>query len=164
MLDGKSYALLVVERTDGKYTYPSIYEDWYTFKEWSWVVTEWSTLSALLSPDAPDNQAYEAKLHPVYCGTVTEYDGSLTKGGLADSVVEHLPYTDLCSTHYEARIFPVNLDGERSVRFFLDWGYTNAHRGSILSGAPSEPDIENFDHYYYEVPLSTFRKLIDARP
>lgn len=158
------YDLVIVSRNDGAYEYPAIYEGWNDHVTWYWYVLERGSLESLLPPDFSFNEAYTVNLHTIYCGVENNrYGDRLTLSRLADDIVEAMPYSSYCSDDLNARIFPVELDGQKQVRFyfFKDDGRYYLPGGPLPDGV-SEADPEAFDHHYYETSFSNFSRLTEA--
>lgn len=163
---GENKVLLTLGRDEGGFRYPRIAEDWRDYDTWYWYVVDASRIASLLADDSAWNEAYSVPLRPSLCGEVREdYRLPLSLSRVADGMVEAEDRE--CYGGLSLRVFPVETDGRRVVRFypfstdgFTTWGMHSRSMISFERGSEGAP--EQFDRYYYEVPYATFREFVQG--
>lgn len=138
-VNNKTYYVLIVHTTSGRYEYPSIREEWYTYKEakgYIFTEEEFKKLDSL-SGEKKISTQYEVSLGSKY----TTYDES--------------KFIDLIQTELKSEkskysptySFPVLLSNEGKVRFYVPTNFSSTTK-------------YDFNKRYFEIELKDFKKLI----
>ena len=173
-IESEQFVLLTFGRDEGSYEYPRIMEDWRDYTTWYWFVVHPERVAALFPKAVESNVTFVVDLDPLLCGLVNDaYGQQLSLSRIADNLIENKQNDVLanCPSGLNFRLFPVDVDGSRVVRFyaFQDydtplWG-THLHQGisrERFGSFPSERTPKAFDRYYYETDRRTFEMFVRA--
>lgn len=125
-IDTNSYIILLHYRKSGRYRYPAIRRDYYTFREVVWYVFDESKLKEILPDDVKFNQAYFVDLDPKYTGVINDILDALSINSVERDIQKSINesfgiYRD---KKISFAVFPVIYKGEKYVRFrFVDTQY-----------------------------------------
>lgn len=168
---GERSVLLTFGREEGSYRYPTIMEGWEDYTTWYWFVVRPGRVARMLPQEAAVNEAFAVDLQPSLCGLANNAFGDpLSLSRIADGVVANSvdDASGGCHSGLSFRVFPVEVDGTRSVRFYAFQNYdtplwgTHLRQGFMWPGLrwPSERDPAAFDRWYYEVPFAAFERFV----
>lgn len=196
-IEGKDYPMLVMWRKQGAYKYPVIEEDYFEFESGQFLVfREWTPT---LTDEHPDNKAYRKVFKPYVFGMIEvrpledptkvlrdQLQFFISAGAIADesgwskldlnkvvgTKVSEEPMIAKVKYSFELLVFPVVLDGVRSVRFLFREGmdfeglgddfYSRSGMTGLELDEKIGKELSEFDKWYFEVPREKFLKFWNA--
>lgn len=151
--NGKKLNILLKRYIDGRYLYPSIRVDWYSYTATDFCAISGDELSKVIKALGVKKKAQRVSLKCVYGDTVE--DISSTSGTLKQKIIASIvdqqksDYAFVDTVHVD--VFPIRYEGANLVRFH--WSNEDIYSHYF---SPSD-----FDRFYYEVDLDSFAALFD---
>jgi hypothetical protein len=155
--DGKdTLPVLSVEYTDGYYKYPEIKAGWRTITAWdSFVLSSKEDVARLRSHIHQLDTAKQQEFSPGVLTVIFPYRASVTIDGEVDEDAVNNwmnnSERDYSKCQFGLSIFPVVVDGVKTVRFLMF--HTTGYAGPKV-------DPKCFDESYFEIPATTFDSLL----
>ena len=138
----KTYYVVMVEKYEGRYEYPSIYEDWYYWKQTNGYIFTKDEYSKLLNFE--NEVSIETNLFVELGSSYEKYDESKF---IALIQTELNSYKSNYSKKYSFPVIKTTTENEEVIRFYLPENFSSY----------SKP---NFENKYFETSISDFNKII----
>lgn len=150
----KIYSLLLKHVLKGRYRYPELQMDFYTFEALDWYVFDKAKLEKIIDTKTGFDKSYGVDLEVLYSGSSPYYESidsnfTSTLKGISSSIQSQAGRESSYKENLSVAVFPVIYKEKKLVRFLFLSGY---------SASSFQPGL--FDEAYFEVDYDVFYKFI----